>query len=78
MITGGMLSFARALGEFGSIAIVAGSAYKTAAVYIYAQVEFGDMAGASGVSLVMLAIALLITTIVARVSRRQSDARKTR
>lgn len=78
MIAGGLLSFARALGEFGSIIVVAGSISKTAAVYIYGQVENGDMASASGVSLVMLLIALIVTTIVARFSRRQNDARKTR
>lgn len=64
MITGGMLSFARALGEFGSIVIVAGNVpmrSQTAAVYIFGQVESGNMASASGVSLVMLAIALATT-----------------
>ena len=78
MLTGGLLSFARALGEFGSIVIVAGNISKTAAVYIYGQVENNDMAGAAGVSLIMLAIALAVTAIVARFSRRPSDARKTR
>jgi sulfate/thiosulfate transport system permease protein len=78
MLTGGLLSFARALGEFGSIVIVAGNISKTAAVYIYGQVENGDMAGASGVSLIMLAIALAVTALVARFSRRPSDARTSR
>lgn len=78
MLTGGLLSFARALGEFGSIVIVAGNISKTAAVYIYGQVENNDMAGAAGVSLIMLAIALAVTAIVARLSRRPSDARTTR
>lgn len=70
MLSGGLLSFARALGEFGSIIIVAGNASKTAAVYIYGQVENGDMAGASGVSLLMLTIALTVTLIVSRLNRR--------
>ncbi len=69
MLTGGLLSFARALGEFGSIVVVAGNLSKTAAVYIYGQVENGDMAGASGVSLLMLAIALLVTFMVSRLNR---------
>lgn len=77
MVTGGLLSFARALGEFGSIIVVAGSLSKTSALFIYAQVENGDMAGASGVSLVMLLIALLITAIVARLGRGAGDARTT-
>lgn len=70
MVSGGLLSFARALGEFGSIVIVAGNVSKTAAVYIYGQVENGDMAGASGVSLLMLGIALVITVVVAQVNRK--------
>lgn len=70
ILTGSLLSFARALGEFGSIVIVAGNASKTAAVYIYGQVENGDMAGASGVSLLMLAIALTVTLGVSRLNRK--------
>lgn len=74
ILTGGLLSFARALGEFGSIVIVAGNVSKTAAVYIYGQVENGDMAGASGVSLLMLTIALTITFIVSRVNRKATPS----
>lgn len=64
MFTGGLLSFARALGEFGAIVIVAGNIplkTQTAAVYIYGQVEGGNSAAASSISLVMLSIALLTT-----------------
>jgi sulfate/thiosulfate transport system permease protein len=64
MVTGGLLSFARALGEFGSIVIVAGNIpmrSQTAAVYIFGQVEGGNMAAASSVSLVIMAIALITT-----------------
>lgn len=64
MITGGLLSFARALGEFGAVVIVAGNIpmrSQTGAVYIFGQVEGGDMTSASSVSLVMLAIALATT-----------------
>jgi sulfate transport system permease protein len=73
MITGGMLSFARALGEFGAIVIVAGNIplrTQSAAVYIYAQVEAGNSAAASSISLVMLAIALGTTLIAERLMRR--------
>ncbi len=73
VITGGMLSFARALGEFGSIVIVAGNIplrTQTAAVYIYGQVEGGNNAAASSVSLVVLAIALGTTLIAERLIRR--------
>lgn len=67
MVTGGILSSARALGEFGSIVIVAGNIpqrTQVATVYIYGQVEGGNLPAASAVSLVLLMIALL-TTITA-------------
>ncbi|KAA0229519.1 ABC transporter permease subunit, partial [bacterium] len=63
ILTGALLSFARALGEFGAIIIVAGNLpmkSQTATVYIYAQVEGGNMAGASSVSLLLIFIALAL------------------
>ena len=73
MLTGGMLSFARALGEFGAIVIVAGNIplrTQTAPVYIYGKVEAGDMAAASAVSVVLLAVALVVTLGVDWMQRR--------
>jgi sulfate transport system permease protein len=73
IITGGMLSFARALGEFGAIVIVSGNIplrTQTAAVYIYGQIESGNPTAATSVSLVMLAIALGTTLIAERWVRR--------
>lgn len=67
ILTGALLSFARALGEFGAIIIVAGNLpmkSQTATVYIYAQVEGGNMAGASSVSLLLIFIALAVTLSV--------------
>ena len=75
VITGGLLSFARALGEFGSIVLVAGNIplrTQTAAVYIYAQVESGNSAAASSVSLIVLAIALGTTLFAGRLMRKVS------
>src|SRR5512138_114790 len=60
VITGALLSFARAIGEFGSIVIVAGNipfVSQTAAVYVFGEVESENRLGASAVSIVMLAIA---------------------
>jgi sulfate/thiosulfate transport system permease protein len=77
MLTGGILSFARALGEFGSLAIVAGNIpqrTQVATVYIYGQVEGGNMAAASAVSLVMLAIALIATLGGEALLRRRTRA----
>ena len=67
IVTGGLLSFARAMGEFGSIIVVAGNIpmrSQTASVYIYGQVESGNMQAASGVSVVLLFIAFAITLSV--------------
>jgi len=64
VLTGALLSFARALGEFGAVVIVAGNIpmrSQMASVYIYAQVEAGDMQAASGVSMVLLWIAFGLT-----------------
>lgn len=73
IVSGGMLSFARALGEFGAIVIVSGNIplrTQTAAVYIYGQIEGGNPAAATSVSLVVLAIALGTTLIAERWVRR--------
>lgn len=64
MITGALLSFARALGEFGAIVIVAGNIpmkSQTAAVYIYGQVETPDMQAASSIAIVLLFVAFALT-----------------
>ena len=57
MLTGTALSFSRALGEFGSIVIVAGNIpmkTQVASVYIYGEFESGNITGALGISLVLL------------------------
>lgn len=61
VLTGALLCFARAIGEFGSIVIVAGNIpfrSQTAAVYVFGEVESENRLGASAVSIVMIAIAL--------------------
>ena len=70
VITGGLLSFARALGEFGAIIVVA-SRPQTATVYLYSQVESGNMQAASAVSVVVLFIAFAITLTVDIVETRR-------
>ncbi|MCB2180320.1 sulfate ABC transporter permease subunit CysT [bacterium] len=60
ILTGALLSFARAIGEFGSIVIVAGNipfVSQTAAVYVFGEVESENRLGASAVSIVMVGIA---------------------
>lgn len=60
IVTGALLSFSRAVGEFGAIVIVSGNIpmrTQTAAVYVLGQVESANRQAASAVSLVMLLIA---------------------
>lgn len=63
ILTGAALSFSRAIGEFGSIAIVAGNIpFKTqvASVYIYGELESYNQQGALGVSVVLLLCSFII------------------
>lgn len=67
ILTGAALSFSRAIGEFGSIAIVSGNIpFKTqvASVYIYGELESYNQQGAMGVSVVLLACSFLILTFL--------------
>lgn len=74
IVTGALLSFARALGEFGSIIIVAGNfplRSQTAAVYVLTQIESDNQRGASAMSVVLLGIAFCLVLVVDIVQRRQ-------
>ena len=67
ILTGSLLSFARGLGEFGSIVVVAGNIpgrTLTAPVYIYGEIESQNQRGASAVSVALLALSfgLLLTS----------------
>jgi sulfate transport system permease protein len=67
ILSGALLSFARAIGEFGAIVIVAGNIplrSQTAAVYVFGEVESANRLGASAMSIVMLAIAYGLVLVV--------------
>ena len=67
ILTGAALSFSRALGEFGSIVIVAGNIpFKTqvASVYIYGEIESYNVQGALGVSVLLLLSSFLILILL--------------
>lgn len=62
-LSGSLLSFSRAVGEFGSVVIVAGNIplrTQTAAVYVLGAVESENRLGASAVSLLLMAIAFSV------------------
>jgi sulfate transport system permease protein len=77
ILTGTALAFSRALGEFGSVVLVAGNrplATKTAPMYIFGEIESGNRHGAMVVSAVLLACSLgilMLLNYLQRSSHRQ-------
>jgi len=74
LTTGTLLSFARAIGEFGAIVIVAGNIpfkSQTAAVYVLGEIESENRRGASAMSVVMLTLAFTLVLLVDVLQRRQ-------
>jgi sulfate/thiosulfate transport system permease protein len=77
VVTGTLLSFARALGEFGSIVVVAGNIPRrtlTAAVYVFGEVEAGSPQTASAMSLALIGISFSILLAVDAYERRRRRA----
>ena len=78
IVSGSLLSFARAIGEFGSIVIVAGNIplrSQTAAVYVLGEVESDNRLGASAMSIVMLAVAFGLMLFIDWLQRRRQKGR---
>ncbi|MDI1435914.1 MULTISPECIES: sulfate ABC transporter permease subunit CysT [Polyangium] len=74
IVSGALQSFARALGEFGSVVVVAGNIPRrtlTAAVHVFGEVESGDVHAASAMSLVLVTISFCVVLVV---SARQRGA----
>ncbi len=73
ILTGSALSFSRALGEFGSVVMVAGNhplLTKTAPLYIFGEIESGNRHGALVVSAVLLISSLAVLLALNLVQRR--------
>lgn len=71
--SGALLSFARAIGEFGAIVIVSGNIplrTQTAAVYVFGEVESANRQGASAMSILMLSLAFVLVLFVDWLRRR--------
>lgn len=63
ILSGGVLAFARGLGEFGATAMIAGNIAgktRTLPLAIYSEVAAGDMAGAGQYVIIIVAFSLLI------------------
>jgi sulfate/thiosulfate transport system permease protein len=76
IISGVALSFARAVGEFGSLVLITGNLpFKTEAgsVYIFGQIQNENLAAAAAVSVVLLAAALLVLALLSIILRRRSQ-----
>ena len=68
LLSGMSLAFARSMGEFGSVVLMTGNIpFKTevASVYIFGQIESGDVSGAAALSVVLLALAVIVIVVVA-------------
>ncbi len=76
IISGVALSFARAVGEFGSLVLITGNLpFKTEAgsVYIFGQIQNENLAAAAAVSVVLLLAALLVLALLTFFLRRRSQ-----
>lgn len=72
LLTGVFLTFVRALGEFGSVVIVAGNIplkTQVAAVYVYGEIESYNPQGATSVSVVVLLFSFLALLLLERLTR---------
>lgn len=72
-LSSGIRSFGRAIGEFGSIAVVAGNIpfeTLTAPLYIFGEIESGAPESAAAVSMVLLGAALLFHLLSSFIERR--------
>jgi sulfate/thiosulfate transport system permease protein len=75
IISGVALSFARALGEFGSLVLITGNLpFKTevGSVYIYGQIQNESLPTAAAVSVSLLFVALVVLGVLNVVSQRRS------
>jgi len=75
IISGVALSFARAVGEYGSLVLITGELpFKTevASVYIFGQISNEDLPAAAAVSVLLLLVALVVLGALSFVSHRRS------
>jgi sulfate transport system permease protein len=75
ILSGVALSFARAVGEFGSVVLISGNLpFKTevSAVYIFNQVENDNVRAAASVSVTLLLCALVVLGALTWLSRRSA------
>jgi sulfate transport system permease protein len=72
ILSGAAMSFARAVGEFGSVVLIAGNIpFKTqlSSVFIFSQIESDNTTGAAAVSVVLLVLSLVVLLGIGGVAR---------
>jgi len=78
IFTGALLTFAHSLGEFGATVMVSGNLRlrtQTAPLYIFAQFEAGNLAGANAVAAVLATLSFVIFFLLLNLSRRAERPR---
>ncbi|TMK38525.1 MAG: sulfate ABC transporter permease subunit CysT [Actinobacteria bacterium] len=77
IVSGAALSFARALGEFGSVVLITGNLpnrTEVASVYVFGQIQSDNVVGAAAVSTSLLAIALVVLLVLGLLDGRRRRA----
>ncbi len=72
LLSGVALAFARAIGEFGAVILIAGNLpFKTevASLYVFQRIQSGDTSGASALALLMLVVSLAVLLTIGAVRR---------
>jgi sulfate transport system permease protein len=72
ILSGLALAFARAIGEFGSVVLISGNLpFKTevTSVYIFGQVQSGNVTGAAAFSVLLLVISFAVLLLIGGVRR---------
>jgi len=77
ILSGAALGFARAVGEFGSVVLIAGNLpFKTevASVFIFGRIESDAVTSAAAVSVVLLVLSLIVLLAIRGLGRIGHDA----
>jgi sulfate/thiosulfate transport system permease protein len=69
IVSGAALAFARSVGEFGSLALIAGKV-QIASLVIYADIENGSEQSAAALSVVLMLISLVVLFVIRRMGGR--------
>ena len=76
ILSGAALAFARAVGEFGSVVLIAGNLpFRTevASVYIFGRIESDSVTSAAAVSVVLLVLSLIVLLAIRGLGRLGHD-----